>query len=198
MVSQDVVCGRPLPSIRWDTRSECTRAWSRMMVLPNRDCEGMMSEHILALDQGTTSSRAIVFNRRGEIREIRQREFAQFFPNRDGSNTMPTRFGRRRSMWRGRRWRPSLPPAVRSQRWGSPTSGRQRWSGIAQPVSPSAAPSSGRIEGHPSCVIDCERTAPVRRSHGAPGWWSIAYFSATKLQWILDNVDGARLRAEAW
>lgn len=39
-----------------------------------------MSQYILALDQGTTSSRAILFNHEGEIVETAQREFEQFFP----------------------------------------------------------------------------------------------------------------------
>ena len=39
-----------------------------------------MKEYIIALDQGTSSSRAIVFNKRGEAMAVRQKEFTQHFP----------------------------------------------------------------------------------------------------------------------
>ncbi len=39
-----------------------------------------MSKYILSLDQGTTSSRAIVFNKKGDIVSLAQKEFTQFFP----------------------------------------------------------------------------------------------------------------------
>lgn len=40
-----------------------------------------MEKYILSLDQGTTSSRAIIFNKNGEIVQIAQKEFTQYFPN---------------------------------------------------------------------------------------------------------------------
>lgn len=42
-----------------------------------------MNQYILALDQGTSSSRAIVFNKNGEICSTAQREFTQYFPKPD-------------------------------------------------------------------------------------------------------------------
>ena len=39
-----------------------------------------MRDYIIALDQGTSSSRAIVFNRNGEAKAVRQKEFTQYFP----------------------------------------------------------------------------------------------------------------------
>ena len=54
-----------------------------------------MSKFVLALDQGTTSSRAIVFSHDGNIVSSAQREFKQILPARDMSNTTQKRFGRR-------------------------------------------------------------------------------------------------------
>lgn len=54
----------------------------------------MMNEKlILALDQGTTSSRAILFNKSGEIKFVSQKSFEQIFPTPDGWNTIQTRSG---------------------------------------------------------------------------------------------------------
>jgi glycerol kinase len=52
-----------------------------------------MSELILALDQGTTSSRAIVFNHQGQIVRTAQREFTQIYPQPGWVEHAPKRFG---------------------------------------------------------------------------------------------------------
>ena len=49
----------------------------------------VMSKYILALDQGTTSSRAILFDKQQNIIEMNQRKFAQIYPMRVGSSTTP-------------------------------------------------------------------------------------------------------------
>ena len=82
-----------------------------------------METYIAALDQGTTSSRAILFNRAGEIVSRAQHPFRQIYPQpgwveHDGS-----------------------PP------WASPTSGRPPSSGTAPPGSRSATPSYGSAAG---------------------------------------------------
>ena len=53
-----------------------------------------MGKYIMALDAGTTSNRCILFNQKGEICSVAQKEFTQYFPeNRDGWNTMQTKSG---------------------------------------------------------------------------------------------------------
>ena len=53
-----------------------------------------MAKYVGAIDQGTTSSRFILFDRDGNIVHVDQREHEQIRPKRDGSSTMPRRSGR--------------------------------------------------------------------------------------------------------
>ena len=63
-----------------------------------------MAGYILALDQGTTSSRAIVFDAAAQVRAVAQKELTQRYPAaRDGSSRIRVRSGRRRSASRPRR-----------------------------------------------------------------------------------------------
>ena len=55
-----------------------------------------MEKFILSLDQGTTSSRAIVFDQEGNIRSMAQHEFPQIFPSRAGLNMILIRYGAHR------------------------------------------------------------------------------------------------------
>ena len=91
--------------------------------------EVVKQSYILALDQGTTSSRAILFDRKGKIVHIAQQEFSQIFRSRAGSSMMPRKSGsrcrassptysRRRTLGRDR-----------SPRSASRISGRRRSSG---------------------------------------------------------------------
>ena len=52
-----------------------------------------MSRYVLALDQGTTSSRAILFDNEQNIIAVRQREFEQLYPQQAGWSTTPWRYG---------------------------------------------------------------------------------------------------------
>ena len=53
----------------------------------------MEKKYVLAIDQGTTSTRAILFNKKGEIVHTSQREFTQYFPEPGWLNMMPMKFG---------------------------------------------------------------------------------------------------------
>ncbi len=57
-------------------------------------------DYLLALDQGTTSSRAMLFNRHGQVLAQAQRPSAQHFPDPAGWNTTRPRFGSRNWLWR--------------------------------------------------------------------------------------------------
>ena len=61
-----------------------------------------MLTYILALDQGTTSCRALIFDQKGTILASAQEEFPQYFPNQAGLNTTPWKFGTPNSAWRVR------------------------------------------------------------------------------------------------
>ena len=157
-----------------------------------------MGTYLLSLDQGTTSSRAILFDREQNILGVAQKEFTQFYP-REG-------------------WVEHDPMEVWSSQYGV------MMEVIAQSgVNPAEIAAIGitnqrestivwdRQTGEPvynAIVWQCRRTAPlVDELVQQPGMTEYirentglmpdAYFSATKIKWILDNVPGARERAEA-
>ncbi|MGE7761548.1 glycerol kinase GlpK [Peribacillus sp. NPDC097895] len=155
-----------------------------------------MEKYILSLDQGTTSSRAILFNEKGEIVHSSQKEFTQFFP------------------------KPGWVEHNANEIWGSilaVIAGVLSESG----VKPEQIAGIGITNQRETAVVwDKETGAPV---YNAIVWQSRqtseicddlkgkglndlfrdktgllidAYFSGTKVKWILDNVEGARQRAD--
>jgi len=94
------------------------------------------ARHVLAIDQGTTSTRSIVFSDQARNISVAQREFQQHYPLPAGWSTMqrtsgatPWRLRAKRSpdpVWERAVWRPSA----------SPISARPRWYGIAVPACP--------------------------------------------------------------
>jgi len=153
-------------------------------------------KYILALDQGTTSSRAIIFNHKGEIVKIAQKEFTQYYPKpgwveHDPMEIWGSQSGVAREVIETAGIRPEEIAAIgiTNQRettviWDKNT-GRPIYNAI---------------------VWQCRRTAAIceelkRRGledyiRDNTGLVIDAYFSATKIKWILDNVEGAREKAE--
>ena len=155
-----------------------------------------METYIAALDQGTTSSRAILFNRAGEIVARAQHPFRQIYP-RSG-------------------WVEHDPMEI----WA--TTARALAEAVdAAHIDPKAIAALGitnqrettilwdRNTGEPvynAIVWQCRRTAPLCDQLKAEGWTEPvqektgllidAYFSGTKLKWLLDTVPGVRQRAE--
>ena len=152
--------------------------------------------YILSLDQGTTSSRAIVFDRSGRIVGVAQKEFRQIFPQpgwveHDADEIWSTQAGVATEALGRANIRASDVAAVGIT--------NQRETTIVW----------DRKTGEPVCnaiVWQDRRTAPMcdrLRAEGVEatiraktGLVLDAYFSGTKVAWILDNVDGARGRAE--
>ncbi|WP_216326867.1 glycerol kinase GlpK [Deinococcus aestuarii] len=155
-----------------------------------------MSQYILALDQGTTSSRAIVFDREGSVRSAAQKEFAQSFPRpgwveHDPLELWSTQSGvAQEAITRaGLRAGDIAAIGITNQRetvvvWDRAT---------GQPI-------------HPAIVWQDRRTAQTCDALRAQGYEATfqaktglvldPYFSGTKVAWILDHVPGARARAE--
>lgn len=153
--------------------------------------------YLLAIDQGTTSSRAILFNGAGEMQQVAQQEFTQIFPE-DG-------------------WVEHDPEEI----WSS-TVQVVKDVLAKQAISPSDIAGVGitnqrettliwdKNTGKPiynAIVWQDRRTASFCRQlaqEGLEPWFNAKtgllldpYFSATKVKWMLDHVDGARARAEA-
>ena len=153
--------------------------------------------YILALDQGTTSSRAIVFDRQGNIRSKAQKEFTQYFPQpgwveHDALEIWSTQSGVMQEALSSAGIRASDVAAIGITNQRETTLIWDRKTG--QPI-------------HHAVVWQDRRTAQFCDELSASGKAELfqqktglvldAYFSGTKAKWLLDNVPGARQRAEA-
>ena len=155
----------------------------------------MASKFVIALDQGTTSSRAVLFDEKGVIKGIAQQEFRQIFPQpgwveHDPREILSTQLG-------------TLNKLIQEQKVDAASIAaigitNQRETAIVW----------DRKTGEPvynAIVWQDKRTAPICEALKAKGLESYvrqntglvidSYFSGTKVKWILDNVPGARDRA---
>jgi len=152
---------------------------------------------ILAIDQGTTSSRAIVFDAAGNAVATAQREFRQLFPHDGWVEHDPEEI-----------WSTTLSVCKEAKRQAEAGGGKIATIGITNQRETTVV--WDRVTGEPvynAIVWQDRRTAGIcesLRGRGAEsdvtdrtGLLLDPYFSATKIAWILDNVDGARARAEA-
>jgi len=153
--------------------------------------------YVLALDQGTTSSRAIVFDRDGAIRAVAQKEFTQIFPQagwveHDPQEIWASQIGVAAEALARAQIRPADVAAIGITNQRETTIVWDR--ATAQPI-------------HHAIVWQDRRTADYCEALKAQGATNAiqaktgllidAYFSASKIRWILDHVPGARARAEA-
>ncbi len=156
-----------------------------------------MEKFILSLDQGTTSSRAIVFDHEGNMRSVSQREFPQIFPKPGWVEHDPLQiWGSQASVIAeaisqiGINGADIAAIGITNQRettivWDAET-GEPIYNAIVwQDRRTSEYCDSLREAGHATMIR--EKTGLILD----------AYFSATKVKWILDHVEGAREKAEA-
>lgn len=153
--------------------------------------------HILALDQGTTSSRAIVFDRAGAVVSVAQKEFPQYYPRPGWVEHDPLEI-----------WSSQNAVAAEALARANLSSADIAAVGITNQRETTVVwdRDTGRPV-HPAIVWQDRRTADfcaqLKRDGAEPlvaaktGLRLDPYFSATKLRWILDHVPGARSRAEA-
>ncbi|SHI91531.1 glycerol kinase GlpK [Pseudobutyrivibrio xylanivorans] len=157
-----------------------------------------MAKYVMALDAGTTSNRCILFNEKGEMCSVAQKEFTQYFPQpgwveHDANEIWQTQLSVAREAMRkiGAKSEDIAAIGITNQRetvivWDRAT---------GQPIT------------H-AIVWQCRRTADwaeqmkgkipgiVEKFQQKTGLKFDPYFSGTKIRWILDNVEGARERAE--
>ena len=153
-------------------------------------------DHILALDQGTTSSRALVFDRQGAVVALAQQEFSQHFPQagwveHDAQEIWRSQLAvARQALQRaGLQARQLRALAITNQRETTVLWDRR----TGEPVAPAIVWQDRRT----AALCDSLRPRWAARIQRKTGLVLDAYFSATKLQWLLDHVPGARARAEA-
>ncbi|MCH8495596.1 MAG: glycerol kinase GlpK [Balneolales bacterium] len=155
-----------------------------------------MEKYILALDQGTTSSRAILFNKQGEIVSVAQKEFRQIYPKagwveHDAQEIWSTQAGVAAEVVAsmGANGKNLAAIGITNQRETTVVWERE----TGKPI-------------HNAIVWQDRRTAEYcdelrKQGHAdkiqqKTGLVVDAYFSGTKVKWILDNVEGARDRAK--
>jgi glycerol kinase len=157
-------------------------------------------KYVLALDQGTTSSRAIVFDRAGQVVALAQREFQQIFPRpgwveHDAREIWATQHAVALEALEkagGGRAQPQDVVAIGITNQRETTVLWDRSTG--QPVANAIVWQDRRTA--PRCD-ELRRQGRAARIQQKTGLVIDAYFSGTKLEWLLDHVPGARARAEA-
>ena len=154
-------------------------------------------KYVMALDQGTTSSRCILFNKSGRICSIAQKEFRQIYPKPGWVEHNPTEI-----------WSSQISVAAEAMAQVGADVKDILAIGITNQRETTLV--WDRHTGQPvynAIVWQCHRTADMIETLRRDGFDTVirrktglvpdAYFSVTKLKWILDHVEGARKRAEA-
>lgn len=156
-----------------------------------------MSKFILALDQGTTSSRAIIFNQNGEIVSVAQKEFTQIYPQAGWVEHDPIEI-----------WSTQLSVATESiVKAGLIATDIQAIGITNQRETTVVWDRTTGLPIHNAIVWQDRRTAAycdeikkqglAEKIQSKTGLIIDSYFSATKVKWILENVAGAKEKAEA-
>lgn len=156
----------------------------------------MEQKYVMALDQGTTSSRCILFDKKGNIISMAQREFEQIYPQPGWVEHNPMEI-----------WASQMSVAIEAMTKIGIGTDRIASLGITNQRETTIV--WDKVTGVPvynAIVWQCHRTADMVEILKEVGYDKVirektglipdAYFSATKIAWILDNVPGARARAE--
>ena len=156
-----------------------------------------MKKYVIALDQGTTSSRAIVFDREQNILDVSQKEFTQIYPHEGWVEHNPM------EMW-------SSQYGVLQEVLAKSNITQEEIAAIGITNQRETTIVWDKYTGehvYNAIVWQCRRTAAIvdelkkdkefaKYVKESTGLLLDAYFSATKIKWILDNVEGAREKAE--
>ncbi|MDR0561944.1 MAG: glycerol kinase GlpK [Spirochaetaceae bacterium] len=155
-----------------------------------------MAKYLVAIDQGTTSSRSIVFDKQGNIIQSAQKEFTQIFPKPGWVEHDPMEI-----------WSSQLGVLTEAKTRAAASSSDIAAIGITNQRETTIVweKSTGK-PAYNAIVWQCRRTAEYCDSLKAKGFDKVikektgliadAYFSGTKVRWILENVPGAREKAE--
>ncbi|ALX47839.1 glycerol kinase GlpK [Lentibacillus amyloliquefaciens] len=154
-----------------------------------------MENYILSLDQGTTSSRAILFNHDGEIVETAQKEFEQFFPHpgwveHDANEIWTSVLACISEVLRKSEVDPSQIAGIGISNQRETTVIWDKKTG--KPIYKAVVWQSRQTDGICKELTEQGYEDVIREKTGL---LIDAYFSGTKVKWILDNVDGAREKA---
>ena len=155
-----------------------------------------MSKYIITIDAGTTSERAILFNRKGELGNVSQREFEQFYPKPGWVEHSPLEIWETQKFTvnevlekQGVQASDIAAIGITNQRettivWDRNTGKSIHKAIVWQDRRTAKFCEKLKADGHAEAIQD------------KTGLLIDAYFSASKIRWILDHVDGAQERAE--
>ena len=156
-----------------------------------------MKKYILSMDQGTTSSRCIIYDKKGSMISTAQKEFRQYYPKESWVEHDASEI-----------WQTQMTVAHEAMLKAEVTYHNIEAIGITNQRETTVV--WDRNTGEPVCpaiVWQCRRTAEycdslieqglTEKFREKTGLLIDAYFSGTKLHWILENVEGAREKAEA-
>ena len=155
-----------------------------------------MKQYLMALDQGTTSSRCIIFDKKGNMVSVAQREFEQYFPQSGWVEHDADEI-----------WASQASVMAEAMAKSSITASELAAIGITNQRETTIVwdKNTGKPVYH-AIVWQCRRTADYVEELKKDGFDKVIrektgliadpYFSATKIKWILDNVEGARQKAE--
>ncbi len=155
-----------------------------------------MTQFILSLDQGTTSSRAIIFNKKGDIVAVEQQEFTQYYPNpgwveHDAKEIWETQISVAKNVLKKNNIKPEqiVGIGITNQRettviWDKNT---------GEPIHYALVWQDKRTAG---ICDDLKKKGFEAYIQDSTGLVVDAYFSGTKIAWLLDNVPGARQKAK--
>ncbi len=158
--------------------------------------KNVLSKNILAIDQGTTSSRAILFSAAGDILSVRQKELPLHYPQKGWVEQDPE------DIWRDTLWACEEIMNAEDQAKNIAAIGitNQRETTIlwdrktGKPVYNAIVWQDRRTADYCKMLKEAGHEDAVRAKTGL---LLDPYFSATKIKWILDNVEGVRKKAEA-
>ncbi len=156
-----------------------------------------MKKYVMAFDQGTTSSRCILFDRTGKVCSVAQKEFKQYYPKPGWVEHNPLEI-----------WSSQLSVAVEAM--GQIGTSVEEIAAIGITNQRETTIVWDKHTGkpvYPAIVWQCRRTADRIEELKGQGYDQVirkktglvpdAYFSGTKIQWILEQVEGARAQAQA-
>lgn len=150
-----------------------------------------MNKHILAIDQGTSSSRAIIFNNKSEIVATSQKEFTQYFPQpawveHDANEIWSSQFSVVSEVLQKANLKPQNISAIGITNQRETTVVWNRKTG--QPIHNAIVWQDRRTSAYCAELKDSEFHDYIQKNTGL---LADPYFSGTKLKWILENVKGA-------
>ena len=191
----DLICAN-WTKIALHRRKNCNIINEKKNRLPRRQEGSVMAKYIMALDAGTTSNRCILFNEKGEMCSVAQKEFTQYFPKpgwveHDANEIFSTQLEVARQAMENLKLTAGDIAAIGITNQRETTIVWDRETG--EPVCHAIVWQCRRTSEYCDSLKNKGLTEKIRRKTGLV---IDAYFSGTKLRWILENIPGAREKAE--